>query len=148
MRSHPRRFARLIPAARRVCCALLALGLAGTAAHAQQLIYEPKNPAFGGLPSNYVWMMQSADAQKDYEPERGGPRDPLAEFEQNLQRQLLNAISRELVAAQLGGVDFAAGGLFNLGDFLVDVIPDADGLSIRVFNAVTGDETIINIPNP
>ena len=36
-------------------------------AYAQDFVYTPKNPAFGGNPYNYSWLLSSAQAQNDKE---------------------------------------------------------------------------------
>ncbi len=117
-------------------------------AHAQQLVYRPTNPAFGGSPLNYNWMLQSAQLQNAFEEEGGATaRDPLADFETNLQRQILNQLSRELISDRFGDLDLTQPGTFNLGDFQIEIIPGLDGVSIRLFNLLTGEETVVTIPN-
>lgn len=129
---------------------LIGLGLTGTptAARAQDLVYSPTNPAFGGSPLNHQWLNSSAQAQNAFKPEGRSSfrRDPLADFENTLQRQILSQLSRELIANRFGDLDLSQEGLFDLGEFTVEVIPGLDGTSIRVFNELTGDETTVTIP--
>ena len=137
---------------RRTLCAalLLAAGLVlAPGAYAQQFVYQPKNPAFGGSPYNYSWMLSSAEAQKDFEGETRSrfDRDPLEDFESGLQRQILSQLSRELVYDRFRDLDLTQEGRYDLGDFIVEVIPGLDGINVRVFNVLTGDETTIEIPN-
>jgi curli production assembly/transport component CsgF len=130
---------------------LLGLGLllSPLSAAGQQLKYRPTNPAFGGSPLNYQWLNSSAQTQNAFKPEGRSSfqRDPLADFESTLQRQILNQLSRELIANRFGDLDLTQEGLFDLGEFTVEVIPGLDGVGIRVFNELTGDETTITIPN-
>jgi curli production assembly/transport component CsgF len=132
---------------------LLALALAALAAapgaSAQQLVYAPKNPAFGGSPLNYSWLLSGAQAQNGHQDDAAGrfTRDPLADFESSLQRQILNQLSRELIYNRLGDLDLSEPGTFNLGDFQVEIVPGIDGLSVRVFNLLTGDETVVTVPS-
>jgi curli production assembly/transport component CsgF len=118
-------------------------------AHAQQLMYSPQNPAFGGSPLNYSWLLSSAQAQNSYQDNASSrfTRDPLADFESSLQRQILNQLSRELIFNRFGDLDLSQPGTFNLGDFQVEIIPGVDGISVRVFNLLTGDETVVTVPN-
>ncbi len=127
----------------------LALGLTAPVAMAQPLVYQPRNPAFGGNPINYSWMMSSAQAQNDYEEERSSAfnRDPLADFEQNLQRQILNGLARELIGNRFGDLDLTEAGTFAFGDFTVEVIPGLGEVTIRIFNLLTGDESVVTIPS-
>jgi curli production assembly/transport component CsgF len=129
---------------------LLGVGLTGSIADAsaQALVYRPTNPAFGGSPLNYQWLNSSAQAQNAFKPEgRSFRRDPLADFESTLQRQILSQLSRELISNRFGDdLDLTQEGLFDLGEFTVEVIPGLDGTSIRIFNELTGDETTVTIP--
>ncbi len=128
--------------------ALAVVALAPTVA-AQQLTYQPTNPAFGGSPLNYNWMLQSAQLQNRFE-ETGTDRfrrDPLADFEQSLQRQILNQLGRELISNRFGDLDLTQPGTFNLGDFQIEVVPGLNGVSIRIFNLLTGEETLVTVPN-
>lgn len=127
---------------------LALVALAPTAA-AQQLTYQPTNPAFGGSPLNYNWMLQSAQLQNQFKEDDTDRffRDPLADFEQSLQRQILNQLSRELITNRFGDLDLTQPGTFNLGDFQIEVVPGIDGISIRIFNLLTGEETVVTVPN-
>lgn len=131
--------------------AILVLLASATAsnASAQKFVYEPKNPAFGGSYLNYSWLMQSAEAQKDFESSTADrfARDPFQDFQQNMQRQILSQLSRELIYNRFRDLDMTKEGRFDLGDYLVEINPGLDGLSIRVFNMLTGDESVISIPN-
>ena len=139
-----------IPFGRRLLAALAVASLAALAApaSAQQLTYQPTNPAFGGSPLNYNWMLQSAQLQNPYEEDgNANVRNPLDDFQTNLQRQILNQLSRELVTSRFGDLDLTQPGTFNLGDFQVEIIPGLDGVSIRLFNLLTGEESVVTIPN-
>lgn len=129
---------------------LAGLVLVSTEANGQQLTFQFKNPAFGGNPYNYSWLMSSAQAQNPYDDRDETDRfirDPLADFEQSLQRQILNELSREIVLKRFGeNLDLTEAGQFDLGDFLVEIVPGIDGATIRVLNKLTGDESTITIP--
>ncbi len=129
--------------------ALLGFAWAAAPASAQQLTYQPKNPAFGGSPLNYGWLVQSATLQNSFQEDNSNRfrRDPLADFQQSLQRQILNQLSRELITNRFGDLDLTQPGTFNFGDFQLEVIPGLDGISIRIFNLLTGEETTVTIPN-
>lgn len=114
---------------------------------AQQLVYEPKNPAFGGNPVNYSWLKISADTQNLYQTERSYDlyqRDPLADFQSSLQRQVLSQLTRDLVRQQFEGEIQES--RFEFGEFTIEISPGADGIEIIIFNILTGDETSIKIP--
>lgn len=130
--------------------ALIALLGLAPGASAQQLVYEPLNPAFGGSYLNYSWLLQSATTQNDFEADQTSRffRDPLQDFQSSLQRQILSQLSRELIGNRFGDLDLSQPGTFELGEFNVEVIPGLGGVTIRVFNLLTGEETVVTIPNP
>lgn len=128
------------------------LFLAGTlrALSAQQLIYYPKNPAFGGSPANYSWLKASADQQNLFEEDFSRSRferDPLADFRESLQRQILSQLTRDIVLQQFGEGEPVSASKFEFGEFTIEVVPGLNGVEIRIFNILTGDETSITIPN-
>ena len=134
---------------RRLLAALAVLGVLAVAptASAQQLTYQPTNPAFGGSPLNYNWLIQSATLQNSFEEDAQAGRNTIDDFATNLQRQILNQLSRELITNRFGDLDLTQPGTFNLGDFQIEITPGLDGVSIRLFNLLTGEETIVTIPN-
>lgn len=116
----------------------------------QELVYTPKNPAFGGNPGNYSWLKNSADTQNLFEEEFGTDRfsrDPLEDFQNSLQRQILSQLTRDLVLRQFGEDANIEESRFEFGEFTIEVIPGVNGVEIRIFNILTGDETSITIPN-
>jgi len=83
-----------------ICLGFLALGL-----FAQDMVYKPKNPAFGGETFNYNWLLSSAQAQnliEDPDLLLNDQSSTLDDFAETLNRQLLNQLSRQLVTSQFG----------------------------------------------
>ncbi|MFW5708003.1 MAG: curli production assembly/transport component CsgF [Bacteroidota bacterium] len=122
----------------------------GALAQAQDFVYRPVNPAFGGNYLNYQWMLSSAQAQSDFKeetPERDPfSRDPLADFEASLSRQILNQISRQLTVDQFGDGPLTEG-QYAFGNYEIEVSPGLEGLVIYILDTATGNETTITIPN-
>lgn len=120
-----------------------------TSAMAQEMVYQPKNPAFGGNPGNYGWLMNSANTQNLHEETRssGFQRDPLADFENSLQRQVLSQLTRDIVRREFGEGEEIEESRFEFGEFTIEVNPGTDGVQISIFNILTGDETSVTIPN-
>ena len=135
---------------RLLALALAALAFTASPASAQEFVYQPANPAFGGSYLNYSWLLSSAQAQNLYQNQSSSrfQRDPLADFEQSLQRQILSQLSREIVSSRFGGIDFTQEGRFDLGDFIIEVTPGLNGLNVSIFNVLTGDESVVTVPNP
>ncbi|MDR9365925.1 MAG: curli assembly protein CsgF [Balneolaceae bacterium] len=126
------------------------LFLLAASTSAQDLVYEPKNPAFGGHPGNYSWLKNSADTQNLFEEDFSSgrfERDPLEDFKNSLQRQVLSQLTRDLVLRQFGEGEEIQESRFEFGEFVIEVIPGLDGIQLRIFNILTGDETSITIPN-
>ncbi len=126
----------------------LVLGLSAWAMGAQQLVYEPRNPAFGGDTFNYNWLLSSAEAQNGFQEEDNG-REELSEVEQfaeNLNNQLLNQISRSLFADQFG-TDGLQEGTFSFGSLFIEIFPSSEGLVVNILDTSTGDTTQIIVPN-
>lgn len=128
---------------------LIFIFLASTGMSAQQLVYEPRNPAFGGNPINYQWMLSSANLQNRFEVSRqaGLQRDPLQDFQNSLQRQILSQLTRDIIMRRFGDGEPLQESRYEFGEFAIDVIPGLDGITITIFNILTGDETSITIPN-
>ncbi|MCR9287791.1 MAG: curli assembly protein CsgF [Bacteroidetes bacterium] len=120
---------------------------------AQTLTYKPKNPAFGGNTFNYNWLLSSAQAQDTNKDPDAIDRsfnfnqNPLDDFSENLNRQLLGRLSQELFRNQFGseGIGLQEG-TYNLGDFQVEITPTADGLAITILDAATGGQTQVIVP--
>ena len=150
---------RVLDSSRRACmlqvlpllvgAGLLACALAPGAAAGQDLVYQPTNPAFGGSSVNYSWLLNSANNQNPYSGGDGFSSfrdDPLQNFEQQLQRQVLNQISQQVIQDRFGDIDLSEEGTFDFDQFQVDVTPGPSGVNIRVFNKQTGESTTIDIP--
>lgn len=120
-----------------------------SAATAQEMVYQPLNPAFGGNPGNYGWLLNSANTQNLHEETResGFQRDPLADFQNSLQRQVLSQLTRDIVRREFGEGEAIEEQRFEFGEFNIEVNPGTDGVQIRIFNILTGDETSVTIPN-
>ena len=115
---------------------------------AQDMVYKPKNPAFGGDTFNYNWLLSSAQVQNLTEEEQkstSASGSSLDFFTESLNRQLLSQLSRELVVNQFGE-DGLEEGLYTVGDFQIDIGSNQEGLSISIIDIVTGDQTQIVIP--
>ncbi|OKL38849.1 curli production assembly/transport component CsgF [Pontibacter flavimaris] len=117
---------------------------------AQDMVYTPKNPAFGGNPYNYSWMHSSAQSQdklKDPDAESGSlySRDPMEDFKNNLNRQILNELSRNLISKQFGE-DGVTPGSYTLGDYQIEVTEGPGGISIDIVDMTSGNRTSVTIP--
>lgn len=117
--------------------------------NAQDLVYKPKNPAFGGDTFNYQWLLSSAESQNKLK-EAGVEKEDKSELEKfidNLNSQLLNQVSKSLFAEQFGN-DGISEGTYTFGSLSIDVYPSEGGLTISILDTTTGEQTQVIIPNP
>lgn len=118
----------------------------------QQFVYQPKNPAFGGNNFNYQWMLASAQSQdttKDPEAtarnQFGLNRNPLDDFAESLNRQILSRLSRELVTRQFGE-SALENGTYTLGDYQIEIGEGGSGISVTIVDTKTGATTVVEVP--
>lgn len=122
------------------------------AAGATELVYSPVNPSFGGNPLNGSVLLNSAQAQnKTTDPKAsksigGATQSPLDEFNQILERAVLN----RLVSAATTGVIGADGklkeGTINTGNFTIDISDLGGGLLlVKTTDKVTGATTSFQV---
>ncbi|OED36116.1 curli assembly protein CsgF [Flavobacteriaceae bacterium (ex Bugula neritina AB1)] len=128
---------------------LILLFTACTHSFGQDLIYKPKNPAFGGDTFNYQWMLSSAEAQNSLVEDTDSSTSSQSELDQftaNLNNQLLSQISRTLFVDQFGQNGLTEG-TFNFGTLFVEVFPSVEGLVVNILDTSTGDQSQVIIPN-
>ena len=119
---------------------------------AQDFVYTPKNPAFGGNTFNYQWMLSSAQAQDTYKaPDDGSDpysqygSNPVDDFAESLNRQILSRLSREIVTRQFGE-EALAEGAYVLGDYQIDIGNSDGGIEINIVDLTTGATTTVSVP--
>lgn len=128
---------------------LLLLVIPTSLSYSQELVYKPRNPAFGGDTFNYQWLLSSAESQNLYK-EKASTQDNRTEIErftENLNNQLLNQVSRSLFTQQFGEEGISEGN-YVFGSLSVEVYQSTGGLTINILDTTTGEETQVIIPNP
>jgi len=130
--------------------AFILLFLVSLKTYSQDFVYQPKNPAFGGNPYNYSWLMSLAQAQNDIKETSTSAysaysTDPLKDFTESLNRQILSQLSRQIVARQFGE-DALSAGTYVLGDYQIEVGDQANGLNITILDNKTGSQTTVSVP--
>lgn len=116
---------------------------------AQDFKYQAVNPAFGGDTFNYNWLLSQAQAQNDYsEDPNADPfnRDPLADFQNDLNRQILSQLSRSLVGDLFGEDGSLNEGTYEIGDYQIEIINGLDGVNIGIYDTSTGGTTTVTVP--
>ncbi len=119
--------------------------------NAQQLVYKPINPAFGGDTFNYQWLLSSANAQNQFDDGQNDYSDLLRDaesldsFTQSLNRQLLSQLSSKLMSNQLGDGALTPG-KYMIGTMFLDISESSQGLVINILDTATGEQSQIIIP--
>ena len=123
---------------------------------AQDFVYQPINPAFGGNPNNYSWLLSSADAQKENDSQNGtstssllaelnSQQDPMKTFTTNLNNRILNELTNRIVREQFGEFSLEQG-TYKVGNYQIVINEGAKGVDIQVLDVNTGAESTITIP--
>lgn len=132
----------------RIFIILIFFLISATTLQAQDFVYQPQNPAFGGSYLNYSWMLSSAQAQNGFkDPNVSGSfeRDPLEDFEQSINRQILSKVSRELVNDQFGEEGLEEG-VYEMGGYRINVTAEEGGIQVNIIDILTGNETTVTAP--
>jgi len=117
--------------------------------YGQDLVYRPKNPAFGGDTFNYQWLLSSAEAQNTFRGDTNRSTEDRSEIERftdGLNNQLLSQISRTLFNEQFGQEGLSEG-TFSFGTLFIEIFPSGEGLVINILDTNTGDQSQVIIPN-
>jgi curli production assembly/transport component CsgF len=133
--------------------AVIVLLISGSV-NAQDFVYQPVNPSFGGNPYNYSWLLSSADAQKPQEEDSssdlfsnfGQSNDPLADFSERLQSQILNELTSRILQEKFGDFSLEQGD-YNVGNYQINITENEQGMQIRILDTQTGGESSITVPN-
>lgn len=118
-----------------------------TAASAQQMVYTPINPSFGGNPFNSAHLLGIANAQNNTKdpnaPKTGSTQDI---FAQQLQSRLLSALSNQIVNAIFGD-NAQNNGTVDFGGQTITWVRDLSGVTLTLKNDTSGEVTTIVVPS-
>jgi curli production assembly/transport component CsgF len=125
-----------------------AMGLAlaaGGAVQAQQLVYTPINPQFGGNPFNSTQLEADASAQNQFKNTGSTQNQTEAQlFAQELQSQLLASLANQ-VAQAIFGPNAAPSGTFAFGGESVTFTRGLGEITVTITDP-TGAQTVIKLP--
>jgi curli production assembly/transport component CsgF len=126
----------------------LAVILLTMSVNAQEFVYKPRNPAFGGDTFNYQWLASSAESQNKFKEASTSTtqKTDLERFTDQLNSQLLSQISRSLYTQQFGSKGLSAGS-YTFGSLAVEIYPSSGGLTVDILDTTTGEQTQVIIPN-
>lgn len=129
--------------------ALLAAGLIAACAaraNAQQLVYTPINPQFGGNPFNSTQILADANAQNQFK-NAGAPQNLTQAqlFAQELQSELLAGLANQ-VAQAIFGPNAGTSGTFSFGGETVTFVKSLGEITVTITDP-TGAQTVIKLPD-
>jgi curli production assembly/transport component CsgF len=115
-------------------------------ASAQDMVYKPINPTFGGNPFNSAHLLGIANAQNDYrDPRTAAATSQQDLFARQLQSRLLSALSSQLIDA-IFGENPQERGTFSIGGQTINFFRDLESVTINITNDATGEVTTIVVP--
>jgi len=133
----------LIPAA--LLAGVAALAISGTAS-AQDIVYEPVNPSFGGNPFNSAHLLGIANAQNNFKDPKAKDSGSQADiFARQLQSRLLSALSSQIVDA-IFGENPQEHGIIKFGGQTIEFTRGLEEVTLVITDDSTGEVTMIVIP--
>jgi len=127
------------------------LSLSAGNACAEQIVYTPVNPNFGGNPNNASGLLAGANAQNNYKDPAAvnalAKLTPLQQFNQNLQQFVLNRIAASVTGTIIGANGALVPGTITTTDFTIVVAqPVANGpLTVTTTDRNTGQTTFFQV---
>ena len=110
---------------------------------AQQLVYSPVNPNFGGKPLNYNGLLASANAQNKFDDTKKlGQSSLLDNFSDSVKRQILSQLTRGLFDENEDLKNLEEG-TFEVGNLIISIDETRNGTVIRIIDNQTGEVTEI-----
>jgi len=133
----------------RACVRVLAsvvVVCASSPAFAQDIVYQPISPTFGGNPFNSAHILGTANAQNDYRDPRAATSGSQADiFARQLQSRLLSALSSQIVDA-IFGENPQERGTIRFGGQTIEFVRGLEEVTLTITNDETGEVTTIVIP--
>ncbi len=128
---------------------LLLFFICGKNGFAQQLVYTPINPSFGGYYYNGTWMLAQAQAEKKFTGGTTGytpqSTNPLQNFQSTLNNAILSQLSQKIIS-QVFGENTLQKGTYQFGNYSVNINPQNDGLHIDIEDISNGNQTSVVVP--
>lgn len=131
----------------RAAFAAAALGWAGFTASAQEIVYTPINPSFGGDSFNSAHLLGIANAQNDYKDPSSTTtgNTQIDQFLRQLQSRLLSSLAAQVNDA-IFGENPQDSGTITFGDQTITFVRLLDSVALTITDTTTGAVTEISIP--
>lgn len=139
-----------LPRVRGSFLAILVICFASSAS-AQDFVYTPVNPSFGGSPFNSAHLLSLSERQNQFPKTSsafsGSSQTDTQQFERQIKSALLGRISSQVVD-QILGETASDSGRFSVGSTQID-FERIDGIvAITISDDLSGGSTIIEVPVP
>lgn len=129
----------------KACLLACALSCAAPAL-AQDVVYRPISPTFGGNPFNSNHVLGVANANNDTRDPRAANTNSQADiFARQLQSRLLSSLSSQIVDAIFGD-NPQESGTISFGGQTIEFFRSLDEVTLIIRNDETGEETRIVVP--
>ncbi len=136
---------KLLRAAVAVALPVMCFGLS-VPATAQDIVYTPVNPSFGGNPFNSAHLLGVANAQNDFKDPKASTSGSQADiFSRQLQSRLLSALSSQIVDA-IFGENPQQNGTIRFGGQTITFVRGLEEVTLTITDDGTGEVTTIVIP--
>lgn len=113
---------------------------------AQDIVYQPIDPSFGGNPFNSGHLLGIANAQNDYRDPTTRQSNSQADiFARQLQSRLLSALSSQIVDAIFGD-NPQERGTISFGGQTINFVRSLTEVTLTITDDQTGEVTEIVIP--
>ena len=123
----------------------MCLGISGAAA-AQDMVYAPVNPSFGGNPFNSAHLLGIANAQNNFKDPKSAASGSQADiFSRQLQSRLLSALSSQIVDAIFGD-NPQQSGTIKFGGQTISFDRGLTEVTLTITDDGTGEVTTIVVP--
>jgi len=116
-----------------------------TGASAQQQVYTPINPSFGGNPFNSSHLLGIANAQNNFKDPNAPSNSQSDVFARQLQSRLLAALSNNIVNA-IFGPNAQDNGTIDFGGQTISWTRELDQVIVTITDDTSGQSTTINVP--
>lgn len=115
-------------------------------AYAQDVVYRPVSPTFGGNPFNSNHVLGVANANNNTRDPNSSSANSQADiFARQLQSRLLSALSSQIVDAIFGD-NPQESGTISFGGQTIEFFRSLDEVTLIIRNDETGEETRIVVP--
>lgn len=128
-----------------LACAATALAIGSS--RAQDMVYTPVNPSFGGNPFNSSHLLSTAQQQNEHDNQSFTPLDPQQQFADSLERRILSRTS-QLITERIFGEGEDDSGEFTIGDQQIAFERTGEQVEIVLTDLTTGATSNLTIPTP